>query len=494
MATWTFDRPAANFLGQEDTDGATTTVALANSPGDFAVSISAVDIAVEAGAVDLNGGAGDDSYGLSVRITSGGTVLASDTGGTNPQQVQALAGAGTFPKDFTAVSFNYVLTTATKTQWDAAVIEYTQSWTKLKGADNDYITIAAGTNDITVTYTAEVAPTLTLPTETNITANTATVGCTTDTAAGTLYWFVSTSATAPTAANLKNGTGAYNSQFGNIASPGIGTETFSVTGLAQSGTYYTYFVHTNGVGDSNILESGSWLTQSAITADDLESAGQITQPSIGQEHKLLADDAQSLGQVSTPLSQGEHTLLADDLQAVSSVTTPALVEDTQNELLADDLESAGQLSQPTLGLDYEVLRPDGDVTVTGWTDEGGATTNLFQSIDEDVADTADYVRSPLDPQGGTNLYQCSLADWTGPNADPDGLHRVSYQIKKDSVNSNQINLTVRLKEGVTTIATWTHTDVTGASWQLINQTLTAPQIASITNYDDCRIEFEGVEP
>jgi len=105
-----------------------------------------------------------------------------------------------------------------------------------------------------------LVPVLSLPTEASITDTTVTVGCTTTRFAGTLYYFISTSASAPSAADLKAGTGA--TKFGNAAST-TNPQTFAVTGLAASTTYYTYFIQNDGVSDSNILESGSWATAAA---------------------------------------------------------------------------------------------------------------------------------------------------------------------------------------------------------------------------------------
>ena len=98
---------------------------------------------------------------------------------------------------------------------------------------------------------------LSLPTEVSITDTTATVGCTTTSLIGTLYYFISTSATPPSAADLKAGTGSVD--FGNDATI-TNPQTFGATGLSASTTYYTYFIQNDGSDDSNLLESGSWAT------------------------------------------------------------------------------------------------------------------------------------------------------------------------------------------------------------------------------------------
>ncbi len=108
---------------------------------------------------------------------------------------------------------------------------------------------------------AFLVPVLTLPTEASITDTTVTVGCTTTSLLGTLYYFISTSASAPSISDLKDGTGSV--KFGNDTSI-TNPQTFAVTGLTASTTYFTYFIQNDGVADSNILESGSWATTSGL--------------------------------------------------------------------------------------------------------------------------------------------------------------------------------------------------------------------------------------
>jgi hypothetical protein len=79
---------------------------------------------------------------------------------------------------------------------------------------------------------------LTLPTVTPA-ETTAEIGCTTDTAGGTLYWYVSQSATAPSAADLKAGTGAVSS---GSFTPDLGANTVNATGLTASTQYWHYWI------------------------------------------------------------------------------------------------------------------------------------------------------------------------------------------------------------------------------------------------------------
>lgn len=108
---------------------------------------------------------------------------------------------------------------------------------------------------------AFLVPILSVPTEASITDTTVTVGCSTTSLLGTLYYYISTSATPPSASDLKDGTGAV--KFGNDTSI-TNPQTFGVTGLSASTTYYTYFIQNDGLADSNLLESGNWATTSGL--------------------------------------------------------------------------------------------------------------------------------------------------------------------------------------------------------------------------------------
>ncbi len=117
-----------------------------------------------------------------------------------------------------------------------------------------------------VWQTLAAGPVLTNPTQTNITQNSATVGCSTNVLDGVLYAYISTSPTPPSTADLKLGTGAV--WFGNKV-PVTATTTFDATGLKAENTFYTYFYQEAPSGNSTILESGAWNTLDAMIPDNI---------------------------------------------------------------------------------------------------------------------------------------------------------------------------------------------------------------------------------
>lgn len=106
--------------------------------------------------------------------------------------------------------------------------------------------------------------TLTTPTATSITQTTATIGCTTDNATGTLYGVVTTSATPPSEAQIVAGndhTGSEAAASGTNNSLSVGANPIDVTGLTADTTYYSHFVQDTGSAEySNVLSSTGWNT------------------------------------------------------------------------------------------------------------------------------------------------------------------------------------------------------------------------------------------
>lgn len=81
---------------------------------------------------------------------------------------------------------------------------------------------------------------------------------------GTLYWFVSTSATPPSATDLKAGTGAADSGSVSTVKLGAAISTGAFSGLSPETTYYVHYLHRNlGGVDSAIATSASFTTDAA---------------------------------------------------------------------------------------------------------------------------------------------------------------------------------------------------------------------------------------
>lgn len=128
-------------------------------------------------------------------------------------------------------------------------------------------------------------------------------------------------------------------------------------------------------------------------------------------------------------------------------------------------------------------RPDADDTDGGWTNEAGGAS-LFDHIDEIVADDADYIWSVRGPVN--DLCKIRLSDQTGIFP-----ANVTYRYAK--VGDTQIDLTVKLLEGASTIATWTHTDIS-TTLTTVQQDLTGGQFASIVDLSNMYLSFSANQP
>lgn len=125
--------------------------------------------------------------------------------------------------------------------------------------------------------------------------------------------------------------------------------------------------------------------------------------------------------------------------------------------------------------DPRYARPDSDVSVGAWLPSTGSV--LADMIDETTADSTDYIYT-------TAPGACEIA--LGAVTDPatSSGQVVRYQVWSPEENA----LTVRLKQGATTIASWTHASLPTTP-TIYAQTLSAAECDSITDYADLRFEF-----
>jgi hypothetical protein len=132
------------------------------------------------------------------------------------------------------------------------------------------------------------------------------------------------------------------------------------------------------------------------------------------------------------------------------------------------------------------LRPDLDSSVGSWADEGGATSNLYQSIDEETPNDTDYVQS--EPNPSNSKYKVRLSN-PGTAVNTDEPVTVRYRYRKSGAATTDI--TVTLVQGASTvIASNSHagvtTTVTAGSF-----VLSTGEKAAVTDWDDLFLEFEG---
>lgn len=135
----------------------------------------------------------------------------------------------------------------------------------------------------------------------------------------------------------------------------------------------------------------------------------------------------------------------------------------------------------------QYARPSTDTYRGNYTDQVGGTSNIYQAIDEIVADDADFVRSPLAP--ASEVYVTKLSAVTDPVVH--GGHVMRYRYSKDSPGGAQVDLTVQLRQDYvnegnlgTLIKEWVHANIPDAWTASGDQTLSEGEAATISDYSN----------
>lgn len=135
----------------------------------------------------------------------------------------------------------------------------------------------------------------------------------------------------------------------------------------------------------------------------------------------------------------------------------------------------------------QFARPSSDVEVgASWIVSGGGSSNLWAAIDEASASESDFITD----QTGSGAYETLLSS-VGDPVSSSG-HVVRYRASKEnSASGRQVDLTVWLLQGATTIASWTEVNL--GVWSTFTHTLTGTQADAISDYANLRLEFNGLD-
>lgn len=130
------------------------------------------------------------------------------------------------------------------------------------------------------------------------------------------------------------------------------------------------------------------------------------------------------------------------------------------------------------GVTAQFARPTSDASPGTWTASTGS--DLYAMIDETVASDADYIST-------VNASTCEVALSTLSDPASSSGHIVRYRLSAEAGG-----VIVRLRQGTTTIASWTHSPAP-ASLTTYAQTLTGGEADSITDYTALKLQFGATE-
>lgn len=151
---------------------------------------------------------------------------------------------------------------------------------------------------------------------------------------------------------------------------------------------------------------------------------------------------------------------------------------TESEYQSLHNDYFSELFETAAGGTPQILVPTVDITDGDWEASNGGS-DLAAMLDETTFNDADYIYTRV-------LGVCEIR--LQPAADPASSsgHIVRYRAR----GNGSTDLIVRLKQGSTTIASWTETNVP-ASETDYQHTLSGAEADAITDYSDLRLQFEA---
>lgn len=241
-----------------------------------------------------------------------------------------------------------------------------------------------------------------------------------------------------------------------------------IVGAGSTGTvaYANVSDSVSAAGTTTVIGSVS----NANTNDTLAASGTTT--IIGILARTNADDScAASGFVGPPIAGTvAYSNINDSIAASGTTTIIGTASNTNNN---DTVVASGSVTTTAI-----IARPISDTATGGWLPNTGSS--LYATVDEVTADDADYIYA-------TSATTCKMA--LNPVVDPlaSSGQVVSYRAWATAGNG----LTVNLKQGAATIATWTHTTLpTSAS--TFQQILSAAECDAITDYAALSIEMTSI--
>lgn len=144
----------------------------------------------------------------------------------------------------------------------------------------------------------------------------------------------------------------------------------------------------------------------------------------------------------------------------------------------------------------QFARPAEDILIDNWQTESGGGANLYQQIDESVANDSDFIQSQLTPT--SDVYVAKLSSVVDPVSSSG--HTLRYRYGKSASAGDQIDLTVQLRQGYvnegnqgTLIAQDVLTNVGGFPLAG-SHALSGAEADAITNYGDLYIRIVANKP
>ena len=189
---------------------------------------------------------------------------------------------------------------------------------------------------------------------------------------------------------------------------------------------------------------------------------------------LPADaDKEVRGLIITPPAAG--TLVVNE-DSSFTFAAPDGVYSFVYRLFVDGADLGTATVTLAVGVVAQYAHPTADAATGAWIASTGS--DLFAMLDEAAADDADYISTTY-----ASICEVALGNLSDPASSAG--HKVRYRIAADAGA-----IIVRLRQGATTIASWTHNPAP-TSLSTFEQTLSGAEADSITDYSALKLQFEA---
>lgn len=272
-------------------------------------------------------------------------------------------------------------------------------------------------------------------------------------------------------------------------------------------SFYGFFrssMHANGNNQINITSLAShrtitsgqghqWDTNSTLTAGSPPDYYKIWQNDYDPDRAMIAVwNSDGIGTVPVTLSRA-----GDIYEIHDQWGTPVYSGGSSYNISPYASQKVWfGIIKYTGGAVPQFLRPTADLNNPGsWTTHLGGSTDLFQQVNETVADDSDYIRSPQAPSSHVTVID--LQNGTDPVSSTGHVFRWRYN--KDAAGGGTINLVVELRQGYvnestlgTLITSQTVNNITD-TWTTGVYTLNGTEADTISDYTALSVRFVATQ-
>ncbi len=232
---------------------------------------------------------------------------------------------------------------------------------------------ALNPNDVT-------APSLSSPIDAEDSSAASTWAVTTDEGNGTLYWVITTSATAPSAAQVKAGqdhTGSAAASSGSEAVTETGEVTGAGSGLSAETTYYTHFMHEDAAENQSSVASADGFTTDAAPVSSPVFVG--TTASTGSNPTETISLTGLTGGTGSSPQEGDIVLIWSHAAGASD-RAPDISTSGYTNVFDIKANNGFPNSDSDFRLDYKIMgaTPDTSVDVTATADAATAFSRIVE--------------------------------------------------------------------------------------------------------------------